>query len=626
MAKSLKIGLQSRTANIERAAIDNEKRTASLSFSSELPVERWFGVEILDHSPESVDLSRLNSRAALLVDHNTGDQVGVVEMAEVSPDRKGRATVRFGKSQRAEEIFQDVKDGIRSLVSVGYRINKMVTDKVDKGVETLRAMSWTPMEISLVSVPADPTVGIGRAEDKDFETIIEVPEVEQERKSKNMPEEPKNPTATLEISRNDILKDERQRTEEIRAIADRLDGKVPEVRQMALRAEKEGLSVEQFRTQVLEAMPKVQPIRAAQPLEIPVREWSKYSLSRAILQKADGKLDGFEAEVSQEVALKRGMQAGGFWVPPEAFAANMGRSFVAGTGTLGGNIIETSNLGDQFIELLRNRTQVMRLGATVLNLDNPVTIPQQNAAGSVNWVGETVASTLSVGNFTQITLSPKGVSAFQQYGKQLLATNNPSIDRIVRNDILQILGIAIDLAALHGTGANSQPTGIANVTGIGTVTLAANGQALGNSTAYPALVSLETAIATANADVANMAYLARASHRGTLRTQPRFANTNTPVWESAPGNVDGMVNGYRAAVTNQIATNLTTGTATTITSAIFFANWSELLIANFNGGAIDLVVDPYTLAVNSVIRIIARQWVDINVRHAASFACLGGII
>src|SRR5205085_1928376 len=106
----------------------------------------------------------------------------------------------------------------------------------------------------------------------------------------------------------------------------------------------------------------------------------------------------------------------------------------------GGNLVETSNLGDQFIELLRNRAQVARLGARILNLDNPVTIPAQNGAGTANWTnGETVAATLSAGNFTQVTLSPKVVTAFQQYSKQLLATNNPSIDGIIRDDIMQIL-------------------------------------------------------------------------------------------------------------------------------------------------------------------------------------------
>jgi HK97 family phage major capsid protein len=282
-------------------------------------------------------------------------------------------------------------------------------------------------------------------------------------------------------------------------------------------------------------------------------------------------------------------------------------------------LVATPNDGSQFIELLRNRSKVVALGARVLNLNTPITIPRQSGAGTANWIGETVSSTLSSGNFTQVTLTPLGVGAFEQYSKQLLATNDPSIDSLIRDDINQILALAIDKAALHGSGS-PQPTGIIGTTGIGTVLLSANGLALANATAYPAMVSLETSIASNNADVDAMAYLMNAACRGALKTVPRLSSTNTLVWEN------NQVNGYRAEATNQIATNLTTGTATTICTAVFFGNWNDLLIGQFNGGATDIVVDPYVLAANGVVRILARRWVDIAVRHPASFAVLGGII
>ncbi len=646
--KIIKTPLMVRAAEFDRAAISEDKRTVDLSFSSESPVERWFGVEILDHAPGSADLSRLNAGGALLMDHSTRDQVGVVESATVGSDRKGRATVRFGKSQRAQEIFQDVKDGIRRLVSVGYRIDKMVTDKVEKGLETFRATAWTPLEISIVSVPADATVGIGRADEtheKQFDTVIEdqPPAKAESGKQKAeiimkrnilLDDAPTDgggglPVLQAQLDQNIRIEganEERKRSTEINAIGSNLYGKVPKIEELAREAIQKGWSVEQFRAKALDQVPTPTPTRAKDPLaDVSPKEWNRYSLSRAIIDMTDNRrLSGFEAEVSQEIA-KRSGPAMGFWIPPQALLSNMQRSLIAGTGTLGGMTVETSNLGDQFIELLRNRTAVMRLGARSLMLDNPVTIPQQNAAGQTNWVGETTASTLSTGNFTQITLTPKGISAFQQYSKQLLATSNPSIDQLVRDDITQIIALAIDLAALHGTGS-SQPTGIANISGIGSVLLATNGLAIGNSTAYPAMVSLESAIAAANADAGSLAFMMTAKVRGQLRGAQRFTSTDTPVFESAPGNVDGVVAGYRAAVSNQVANNLTTGTATTITSPVFFGNWNELLIGHFNGGATDLVVDPYTLAVNGVVRLIARNWVDINVRHAASFALLGGIL
>lgn len=151
---------------VEREAVDEKSRSVDLSFSSEAPVEQydWDGryIEILDHNRTSVDLKRLNGAAPLLMDHNRRDQVGVIEEASIGEDRKGRAKVRFSASARGEEIFQDVKSGIRRLVSVGYRVYELVTEKIEGEVETLRAMRWEPFEISIVSIPADTTVGVGR--------------------------------------------------------------------------------------------------------------------------------------------------------------------------------------------------------------------------------------------------------------------------------------------------------------------------------------------------------------------------------------------------------------------------------------------------------------------------------
>jgi len=101
----------------------------------------------------------MRSGAPLLVGHNCDDQVGVVESVEIGDDRVGRAVVRFGRSKRANEIFNDVTDGIRKFISVGYDVLKVVKE----GDDIYRAVSWMPVEISIVPVPADVTVGIGRS-------------------------------------------------------------------------------------------------------------------------------------------------------------------------------------------------------------------------------------------------------------------------------------------------------------------------------------------------------------------------------------------------------------------------------------------------------------------------------
>ena len=411
---------------------------------------------------------------------------------------------------------------------------------------------------------------------------------------------------------------------EANAIARNLRARVPDVDQLVTRAIREDWPLEKFRKQALDSLPQHAPIQRPLLDDFPAGDLAKYSITRAISNVLRQRpLDGVERELDAELRRHAPAAPQGILVPDAAFAAPdwQTRSFVAGTGTLGGMIVSTPNLGEEFVNLLRNRAQVINLGARVLQLNTPVTIPRQQAAGATNWVGETAAATLSAGSFTQFTLTPHAVSAFQQYSKQLLMTSNPSIDSIIRDDVLQQIGLAIDLAALHGSGGD-QPTGIAGTTGIGTVALSSNGLALANTTAYPFLVSLEANIATNNADLGALGYLMRPGHRAALKTVTRFANTDTPVWDAQAGNMP--VNGYRAEVTGQIATNLTTGTATTICSAIFFGNWNDLIVAQF--GATDLVVDPYTLAVNAVVRIIARRWMDTGLRHPASFAIGGGIL
>jgi len=187
----IKIGRQYREAQFDTSTINVEARTVELSFSSEEPYERYFGWEILGHQPEECRLARMNAGGAVCIDHNTRDLVGVVEKAWIGQDRKGRALARFGRSARAEEVFQDVIDGIRVNTSVSYDVHRMTlvkSENVDGGrdtVNTYRVTDWEPLEVSLVSVPADTTVGVGRdnaASERDI--TVEIPEPEHEEKRK----------------------------------------------------------------------------------------------------------------------------------------------------------------------------------------------------------------------------------------------------------------------------------------------------------------------------------------------------------------------------------------------------------------------------------------------------------
>ncbi|MFT3745451.1 MAG: phage major capsid protein [Pyrinomonadaceae bacterium] len=159
-----------RTFAIERAAVSQEARTASLAFASNKPIEHWFGKLSLTLDKKAMRADRLQAGAPLLVEHNTSDQVGVVESHTIGADGVARAVVRFGESVRAQEVFRDVQTGIRQNVSVGFMIHslELVDDgkKSADGIPQYRSDNWTPYEVSLVSVPADISVGVGRSTEK----------------------------------------------------------------------------------------------------------------------------------------------------------------------------------------------------------------------------------------------------------------------------------------------------------------------------------------------------------------------------------------------------------------------------------------------------------------------------
>lgn len=611
--RTLKIGKQTRGFTIRKADVDAEKRTVALSFSSEEPVERWFGIEILDHSSaDSVDLRRLKRGGALLIDHDVRNQVGVIEEVLIdTADRKGRAIVRFGRSAKAEEIFQDVLDGIRTNVSVGYTIDDIVLEKEEKGkLPVYRATRWTPYEISLVSVPADINVGIGRGESEgEREFKITIPETtETSNKEETKMEEKKE--VNVEVLRDEARKAELERVREIRAI-----GKAHKFEDLADIFISEGRGVDEFKTAILNEMRKnLKPVDTTADIGMSRKETKQFSFIRAINAMATNnwKDAEFERECSEAVAKKLNRVPQGIFVPNDVLT----RDLTKGTAADGGYTVATELLAASFIELMRNRMMTRRLGATVLSgLVGDIAIPKQTGGATAYWVAESAAPTGSQQAFGQVALTPKTVGAFTDISRKLLLQSSIDVENLVRTDLATVLALAIDLAAINGSGANNQPTGILNASGVNLVAIGANGGA----PTYSHIVSMETEVAVDNADVGNLAYLTNAKVRGVLKTTQRFTSTDTPVWTDGQEPGFGMVNGYRAAVSNQVPSNLTKGTGTNL-SAILYGNWADLIIGEW--GALDILVDPYTGGAAGTVRVRVLQDVDIALRNAESFAVI----
>lgn len=611
----------SRRAFAERAAIDEAARTATLAFASELPYERYWGVEILDCTGPSMRLGRLQSGANLLCDHDTRDVVGVVESVQIGADRVCRATVRFGKSARAEEVWQDVRDGIRRNVSVGYMIHKAVLVETVDGLDTYRVTDWEPFEISLVSVPADASVGVGRSTgDAQRGICINLSvEVDAEDDAGDAPEDaPAAPAASpqpvvMPPAAEDASRTrnpqgpaimtqaaapaapaERNHALEISKLAASIQG----AGDLALKSIQAGHTVEQFQAEVLRTL-ATKPLPTAD-IGMSQNEVKRYSVLRAIraLTDKDWTQAGFERECHQAILKRSGMGEApnnGFFVPFEV----QKRDMTAGTANAGGVLVATDNLASSFIDLLRNRAVVAQLGATMLSgLVGNVTIPRQTAGGTAYWLAnEATAITESQQTLGQLSLTPRNVGAYTEISRQLMMQSAPAADNLVMNDLSKVLALAIDLAALEGSGASGQPTGISNTAGIGSVT--------GTSLAYAGILEFQTDVAGANALTPNSAYVTTPTVAALLAARQRFASTDTPLWQ---GNVlDGTMSGFRAMSTLQVTA-----------ASMVFGDFSQVVIADW--GMLELALNPYANFTAAITGVRAIQSVDVGIRYAGAFS------
>lgn len=573
----MKDELHFRSEAVAAPTVNEEARTVELAFSSESPVERHFGNEVLDHSPESVDLSRMNDGAPLLLEHDRTEQIGVVESARVDDDRVARAIVRFSKSERAQEIFQDVKDGIRRLVSVGYSVARFAKEKSSEGLETVRAMDWQPMEISLVSIPADQSVGVGRSEEVSEPLFWEKKEMDTIETSETVQENAINEAPEVRV---EVRAD--KRSEEIAALGRQFNASSEAVEFIG-----EGRSADEFKTYLIERNQNADKAIESQDDEIGMSENERrsYSLARAITQASDGKLDGIELEASKELEKRFGQPAKGFFVPNDVFR----RDLTATGGDTGDNLVGT-DMGD-FVPALNAQPIVVQLGARVLSgLSGNVSLPKGGST-TAEWLGENAETTESDMTLSQISLTPKRVAALSELSKQLLTQASYDVENIVRSDIALQLSLAIDKAAIQGSGS-SDPTGITNTSGVGS----SSGLDLAGA------VDCETNVSAANALGGNPAYLMTPSVRGTLKTTALDSGSGRFVMEGA------SLNGYRAEVSTQVPS-----------STLIFGDFSQLIIAEFGAGA-DIVVDPYTKAANGLTRIHVQRFADVGVRHAGAFS------
>lgn len=567
-----------RTAALSRA---DGAEQFELSFSSEDPYERSFGMEILGHKSGEVRTDWIQSgHAPMLNQHDTDQQIGVVDKAWIA-DGKARALVRFATGALAQELLKDVLAGVRGNVSVGYMVHDMVlVSNVEGTPPTYRVTDWEPLEVSLVSLPADRTVGFGRQATTTNHQGIKIMN------------EPAVPQPTVA--------DERARVADISAI-----GKAHKLDEIAQKAIADGASVADFRGIVLAELAKThKPVAQVADLGLSGKEKSKYSLARAIRsmlpqERVDA---GFEVECSQEIARRVGRAPQGLFLPTDVFmgAKPERRTLqIADAGT-GSYVVATDMQAGNFIDLLRNRMVTAKLGVQTLpGLVGDVSIPKQSGGATLYWVAEGAAVDDSDQTFTQVTATPHTAGAATGITRKLLIQSTPSAEQLVRNDLLATLAVGLDKATMDGTGADGQPLGIfAAARSFTDVTVTAG------TPTYAELLGFVAAVAGANADIGSMGWaitpLVWAKLAATFQNASA-GDTSVLDWRTK------TCLGFPYEMSMQVTAKYAR-----------FGVWSQAFLGLWN--APDLLVDPYTNAKSGTIIVRVLQECDVMVRHEAAFA------
>lgn len=621
-AKGPKPGdIQTRTVTVERdllaARAEGDDRIP-VAISSEYAVERSFGREVLVHTREAIDMEHAAGGLPFLADHDNTRQLGLVEGVHLRADGKLAGYLRRGNHPDAGWYFKDIEDGIRTNLSAGYKYLD-----VERDGEDFRVTRWMPLEVSTVSVPADITVGVGRALETETQ---DAPPAVAERATQDEPAPKGQGERTMSEHIDGAAPDHKKGP-----VAVSLEDKQREMGEVVKVAMAHGVTAEEasswvnqgrspewvkatlFERKIAEASKG----SVAGHLDLSPREAAQFSYTRAMrnhIRQEWEQRGGLEKEVSDAVAKRLGRATSGFFVPLDMQIRAAATGNIVATSSLGGAGVQTSVLS--LIDLLRNRMAVKALGARVLSgLTGNITFPRHIVANTMAWEGENPSTghADTAATFDNVALSPKTAMASSAYSRQLLIQESFDVNAFIQDDLATVLAIGLDLAAIDGTGANNQPTGIMRQTGVTTITH--TGTAAGGIPTFAEMVSYETQVATNNADIGVIAWLTNPTVRGKLKTVLKSTTAgSTYIWEG-----DNTINGYRAAVSSQVPSNYTYGTSTTVANGIVFGVWSELLIGEW-GGAMEVIVDPYSLSSQNMVRITQMLLTDVAVRHPKAFA------
>lgn len=346
---------------------------------------------------------------------------------------------------------------------------------------------------------------------------------------------------------------------------------------------------------------------------------NEYSFKRAIEQATTGRREGVEFEMHKEAAneFQRAgvsVSAHSVLIPSDAFKRDM--TATGGTNLDQGGVNIQTNVGG-IIDVLLPNTVLGGLGVTRFdNLTGNLDLPKANTQPAAGWNTENGTATEKSPTFGKVSFSPKRLAAFIQVSNQLLRQSSNSIDAYVRNYLAQAMAQELEKAAILGGGTN-EPTGIignadVNVIfagGAATNLINANGAAIVWADVVNAMKAVE------NSNAMGQAYLTNPLVKAALQTTARQSSGVEGNFILQSG--AGELNGYPLAVTTNVPSTLTKGSASDL-SAMIFGDFSKLAIASWGG--MELTVDPFSGATAGLTNMVLNAYMDVNLLQPKAFA------
>ncbi|MCP4545942.1 MAG: phage major capsid protein [bacterium] len=627
LIKQINAETSARVATLRAEEGDEGKKRYRTSISSEEPYERWFGFEILSHEPGAIDMSRAANGLPFLVGHRWGSlPVGRIHDLAVR-DRKLGGDVAFGERAEVKDILVDVENGTIQETSVGYEILKMEKVSEEDGVPTWLVTKWRVLEGSLVGVPADGVVGMGRKHEPETGEVREMPKpVEKNTTPDGVSLE--EVAVKVNTAREDAVKQERDRIDGIRSTAKTLG-----VDHLVDEAITKGEDLADFRERAWIETQKDNFTKAPESADIGMQEkdlkrFSLRRLLRAVAEPHSREAQneaGFERELSEAQALKDRTKTRGMKIPVDVLVDRTARplrmaqrTMNAGVSESGGMLVETE-LGSMD-DLLKNKMLLKAMGARVITgVSGNLAFPRVNKGVNTYWVGSGEAPPESDPELGLLALTPKEQACLVSYDRNMLIEPSIDIESFLRDEMMDSLALGSDHVGINGDGVK-KPLGIRFTDGISGVALGANG----GVPTYKSIVNLWQKTAKKNALAANMGWLTNSSVVGTLMTTERAEGTaNFIMRDKIDENGMGSLMGYKVGMTEQIPDDLVKAGSGATLSALLFGDFDKFVMVYFGG--IDITVDPYTKAAEGQVRLIAYQSMDCGVRYPEAFAMINDI-